>query len=99
MRLPRLDFAKVMTKFSYGESYEGREAPYFSGQAVVYVNGIFFALLYATIVGPVLPFTPFINGTIWGIILYFSSCLFYVPFFLREGARSIAGWRRWNLGW
>lgn len=83
--IPRLDFAKVMAKNTYGETFEGEEPPYFAGQALVYINGVFFALLYATATAQYLPGTPLIQGTLWGVILYFASCLFYVPLFLREG--------------
>ena len=82
--LPRLDFAKVMGALTYGESFDGTP-PYFAGQALVYINGIFFTLLYATVAAEYLPGTMMIKGTLWGIILYFASCLFYVPLFLREG--------------
>jgi len=85
VKLPRLDFAMVTAKHAYGPTFEGQTPPYFQGQLIVYINGIFFALLYATVVGPYLPLTPFYDGIIWGVILYFASCLFYVPVFLGEG--------------
>ncbi len=83
--LPRLDFAKVMTKLTFAESFEGREPPYFAGHALIYMNGTFFALIYATVVAQYLPGPPLMQGVLWGIILYFASCLFYVPLYLREG--------------
>lgn len=82
--LPKLDFATAMTKFTYGDSYNG-DPPFLMGNFVVYMNGIFFALLYATVVEAYLPGTALIKGTIYGIILWFVSCVFYVPVFLREG--------------
>ena len=46
--LPRLDFAKAMAALTYGESFEGKDPPYWAGQIVIYINGVFFTLLYAT---------------------------------------------------
>ena len=83
--LPRLDFGKAMANLTFGESFEGREPPYFAGQAVVYMNGIIFALLYSTVIAHYLPGPPVIKGMIWGIVLYLVSCMFYVPLYLREG--------------
>ncbi len=82
--LPRLDFAKVMTALTYGDSVEG-PPPYFAGQIIVYLNGIFFGLLYAGVVYQYLPFTPLIDGLAYGVILWFVSGVMYVPLYLREG--------------
>ena len=82
--LPRLDFSRAMTELTYGQSFEG-PAPYWAGQAVIYMNGIFFALLYATAIGPYLPGPDLAKGVIWGAILFVISGVFYVPVILREG--------------
>lgn len=82
--LPRLDFAKVMAALTYGESFDG-PPPYFAGQIIVYLNGIFFGLLYASVVYQYLPFTPLLDGLAYGVILWAVSGLMYVPLFLREG--------------
>ena len=82
--LPRLDFPRVMAELTFGESFEG-PAPYWSGQAVIYMNGMFLAFLYATVVAQYLPGIPLVRGIIWGIILFAVSGLFFVPLFLREG--------------
>ena len=82
--LPKLDFATAMTKYTYGDSYEG-DPPFLMGNFVVYMNGIVFALLYATVFEAYLFGTPVIKGAIYGTILWFVSCSFYVPVFLREG--------------
>lgn len=83
--MPRLDFGKAMTMMTFGESYEGREPPYFAGHFIVYMNGIFFALLYTSVVAHYLPGPPLLKGAIWGAILWFVSGVFYVPFVLKEG--------------
>ncbi len=82
--LPRLDFARAMANLSYSDSVKG-EVPYLAGIAVIYLNGIIFALLFATVVGQYLPFAPVVRGAIWGVILFAVSGLFFVPVFLREG--------------
>ncbi len=82
--LPRLDFARVMAELTFGETFEG-PVPYRAGLAVIYMNGIFFTLLYATVVARYLPGIPLLRGVQWGIILFFVSGAFYVPLFLREG--------------
>ncbi len=82
--LPRLDFSRAMAELTYGESFEG-QAPYWAGQLVIYLNGIFFALIYATVVAQYLPGIPLVKGVIWGGILFVMSGVFYVPLFLREG--------------
>ncbi len=82
--LPRLDFSRAMAELTYGQSFEGAP-PYWAGQAVIYMNGVFFALLYATVVAQYLPGPPLLRGAIWGIILFLASGLFYVPLYLREG--------------
>ncbi len=82
--LPRLDFSRAMAERTYGESFDG-QAPYWAGQAVIYLNGIFFALIYATVVGRYLPGPELLRGAIWGAILWFISGVFFVPLFLKEG--------------
>ena len=82
--LPRLDFSRAMAELTYGESFEG-QAPYWAGQAVIYLNGIFFALIYATVVAQYLPGTPLVKGVIWGGVLFVMSGVFFVPLFMREG--------------
>ena len=44
--LPRIDFPRGMTQLTFGDSFEG-PAPYGWGIAVIHMNGILFALLYA----------------------------------------------------
>lgn len=80
----RLDFSRVMAKLTYGESFEG-EPSYWAGQIAVFFNGVFFAFLYATVIGPLLPGDPVIRGFLFGIILYLGSGLFFIPVFLKEG--------------
>lgn len=82
--LPRLDFSRAMAELTYGQSFEG-QAPYWAGQAVIYLNGIFFALIYATVVAQYLPGIPIVKGAIWGVFLFLVSGVFFVPLFMREG--------------
>ena len=82
--LPRLDFAKALTELSFGESFDGAP-PYWLGLLAVHLNGIVFALLYATVFGPVLPGVPLVRGLIYGGILLIGSQCLFVPLFLREG--------------
>ena len=80
----RLDFSRVMADLTYGESFEG-EVSYWAGQIAVFFNGIFFAFLYATVIGPYLPGEPIVRGFLYGVILYLGSGLFFIPVYLKEG--------------
>jgi hypothetical protein len=82
--LPRLDFAKVLADLSFKDSFEG-DPPYWLGLLAVHLNGIVFALLYATAVGPLLPGIPLVRGILWGAILFVGSQCLFVPLFLRHG--------------
>lgn len=82
--LPRLDFSRVMADLTYGESFEG-EPSYWAGQIAVFFNGVFFAFLYATIIGPHLPGEPVVRGFLFGVILYIGSGMFFIPVYLKEG--------------
>ena len=84
MKMAKLDFGKGMGMLTYGESFDGNP-PYFAGQLVVYFNGAFFALFYATVAAGYLPGPDPIKGAIWGVILWFISGVFFVPVVLREG--------------
>jgi hypothetical protein len=77
-----------MTQLTFGDSFEGR-APYGWGIVLLHVNGILFALLYATVVGPYLPGELLVvRGLIWGVILFFGAQLIFVPIFLQGGIFS-----------
>jgi len=82
--LPRLDFAKALAELSFAGSFDGAP-PYWLGLLAVHLNGIVFALLYATVFGPVLPGVPLVRGLIYGGILLIGSQCLFVPLFLREG--------------
>ena len=103
--LPRLDFSRAMANVTFARSFEedvppgaGVDAPntpYWPGMAVIFVNGIFFALLYSSFAHQYIPIGPLadilpvsaavLKGGVWGIVLWFVSGVFYVPFYLREG--------------
>lgn len=73
----RQDFGKGLSHLLFGESFGG-EPPYLLGLAVVHLNGILFALLYATAAGPALPGPPLARGLAWGGVLFlFSQCFFH----------------------
>ena len=80
----RLDFSRVMADLSYAESFEG-EPSYWAGQIAVMFNGVFFAFLYATVIGPHLPGEPIVRGFLFGLILFFGSGLFFIPVYLKDG--------------
>ena len=86
--LPRLDFPRGMTELTFGDSFEG-PAPYGWGVALLHMNGILFGLLYATVVGPLLPGELVVRGLIWGVILFFGAQLIFVPIFLKGGIFSL----------
>ena len=93
--LPRLDFPRGMTQLTFGDSFEG-PAPYGLGIALLHMNGNLFALLYATVVGPLLPGALVVRGLIWGVILFFGAQLIFVPIFLKGGVFSLKhGPRAW----
>ena len=94
--LPRLDFSRAMSKLTYARTFEeevspgaGVEAPntpYWPGMIVLFMNGIFFALLYSSVIAQFIPIDNVVlKGATWGIILWFVSGIFFVPFYLKEG--------------
>jgi hypothetical protein len=94
--LPRLDFSRAMSKLTYARTFEeevgtgaGVEAPntpYWPGMIVLFMNGIFFALLYSSAVAQFIPIEHLaLKGAAWGIVLWFVSGVFFVPFYLKEG--------------
>jgi hypothetical protein len=91
--LPRLDFAKALADLTFRESFDGAP-PYWLGLLAVHLNGIVFALVYAMLVGPLLPGVPLLRGLIWGAILFVASQCFFVPVFLRDGFFGVKGHRR-----
>ena len=83
--LPRLDLAMGMADLCWGETFEGRPPPYWMGFAIIHVNGILFALVYATEVAQYLPGPGLIKGVLWGGILWVGAMLIFVPVFFRDG--------------
>jgi len=85
--LPRLDLAKGTGMLIFGESYEGNP-PYLLGLAAVHLNGIVFALLYATVVGPMMSGPGVLRGLIFGGLLYLYAQIIHVPVFMKGGLFS-----------
>ena len=95
--LPRLDFSRAMANITYSRTFEekaepgakdgGPNTPYWPGMIVLFMNGIFFALLYSSVVAQYMTIIEYgpLKGAVWGIILWFISGVFYVPFYLKEG--------------
>lgn len=72
----KLDFGKGMSMLFFGESYGGNP-PYLLGLAAVHLNGVIFALIYASQIGPRLPGPHILRGAVFGLILLiFSQCIF-----------------------
>ncbi|MDP7167288.1 MAG: hypothetical protein QF701_05965 [Nitrospinota bacterium] len=84
----KLDFGKGLSMLLFGESYGGNP-PYVLGLISVHLNGIVFALIYATLVGPELPGASVVRGLIFGGLLFiFSQCVFS-PFITKHGFFSV----------
>lgn len=85
--LARLDLAKGTGMLIFGESYGGNP-PYLLGVAAVHLNGIIFALVYATIVGPMLTGPDVLRGLVFGFLLYLYAQCIHVPVFMKGGLFS-----------
>jgi len=86
--LVKLDFGKGLSTLFFGESYGGNP-PYLLGLAAVHLNGIIFALAYASLFASRLPGPHFVRGTIFGLILlFFSQCVFN-PLITKHGLFSV----------
>ena len=86
----RLDFPKVLNQLTFAESFDG-PPPYWLGLLQVHVNGVVFALLHATLIGPLLPGPDLLRGLIWGAILFIGSQFLFVPVFLGHGILGSKG--------
>ena len=82
--LVRLDFPHGISMLSFGKAFDGHP-PYWLGLVAVHLNGIVFALLYATVVGAHLPGPPIVRGLIWGGILWIGSQCVFNPFITHHG--------------
>lgn len=85
--LVRLDLTKGTAQLIFGESYGGNP-PYVLGLAAVHLNGIIFALLYATVVGPMMTGPHVLRGLAYGGLLYLYSQCIHVPLFMKGGLFS-----------
>jgi len=82
--MAKLDFGHGLSMLFFGESYEGRP-PYWLGLAAVHLNGIIFALFYASVAGAHLPGAPVVRGLIWGGVLLVGSQCVFNPFVTKHG--------------
>jgi len=85
--LARLDLAKGTGMLIFGESYSGNP-PYLLGFAAVHLNGIIFALVYATVVGPMMSGPNVLRGLAFGGLLYLYAQCVHVPIFMKGGLFS-----------
>lgn len=85
--LARLDLAKGTGKLIFGESYGGNP-PYILGMAAVCLNGIVFALVYATVIGPMMSGPNVLRGLAFGGLLYLYAQCIHVPVFMQGGLFS-----------
>ena len=93
--LPRIDFSMGMAELTWGETFP-EKAPYWMGFTMIHVNGIIFALVYATEVGQLLPGPGVVKGVLWGGVLFVAAQLVFVPFFLKGG---FFGLKHGPTGW
>lgn len=82
--LPKLDFARRMASLAFDNAYGGKP-PYVLGLAILFVNGIFFAMLYAAVIGPLLPGTLMMRGFIFTGLLYLVAQCVFVPAIMHDG--------------
>ena len=73
-----------MASLAFDSSYDGNP-PYVLGLAVLFLNGIFFSMLYAAVIGPLLPGSPMVRGLIFTGALYLVAQCFFVPAFMHDG--------------
>ncbi len=85
--LARLDLAKGTGMLIFGESYGGNP-PHLLGFAAVHLNGIIFALVYATVVGPMMSGPNVLRGLAFGGLLYLYAQCIHVPIFMKGGLFS-----------
>ena len=86
--LARLDFGKGLSMLLFGDSYDGKP-PFMLGFLAVHLNGIFFSLIYSSVLAKHLPGSPLEKGLVWGAILFvFSQCIFNV-FITKHGLFSL----------
>ena len=92
--MANVTFARTFDKgVAPGAGVDAPNTPYWPGVGVIMLNGIFFALLYSTWTHQYMPVDSamfgiapnILNGALWGVVLWFVSGVFYVPFYLREG--------------
>ena len=85
--LARLDLAKGTGMLIFGDSYGGNP-PYLLGFFAVHLNGIIFALLYATVIGPMMSGPNVLRGLAFGGLLYLYAQCIHVPIFMKGGLFS-----------
>ncbi len=82
--LPKLDLSAAISELTFSDAYHGK-APYLLGTTVVLINGILLALIYSTLVAPLLPGHLFFRGLFWGLILLAISGCFFAPVIMKAG--------------
>jgi hypothetical protein len=101
MGMPKMDFAATLgSVVNNGQAPAPMSGMWWLGMIWHFIDGaIIFALIYAYLLYPVLPGSPWFRGTIWGMILWFLSQAIVMPmmgqgFFSTktpEGMKIVAG--------
>ena len=83
--MAKMDFSRGMANITFGDSSEG-EASIALGLAQIHLNGILFALLYASVIAKYIPIESLVlKGLIYGGILWLISGLCFIPIVLKGG--------------
>jgi len=85
MGMAKIDFSRGLANLTFGDSSKG-EASIVLGLAQVHLNGILFALLYASVLAGYIPVENLVlKGLVFGIGLWIISGLFFIPIILGGG--------------
>ena len=82
--LPKLDLSAAISELTFADAYDGKP-PYLLGTGVILINGILLALIYATLVAPLLPGSLLVRGLLWGLFLFLVSGCFFAPVIMKDG--------------
>jgi hypothetical protein len=79
------NLCRGMANLTFGKGYEG-EPPLIWGFAIIHLNGVLFALLYAAVLAKHIPVDPpVLKGLIYAGVLLIISGFFFIPVVLEGG--------------
>ena len=90
--MPRLDLARGMGGLSFGDSFKDVDPfrTYWPGVYILFMNGIFFAFVYAAAVAQYIPVEhAVVRGGAYGVVLWFLSGVIFLPVFHRAGIMGV----------